>query len=273
MRTLGLAMLVLTLLTLLTTSSAQAKKEEELCHAHRDQCEKDAKSNNRSAILNSCQNCYLTCRPFAPETHPKERHFFRYCLGTCVNHDCIGHEAANSSQVAHQFRCHVYRRWCFNDDMDRNQGDEALKKSCGTCAKACNAASNFRMFCEDRCAIRRFSCAASSSRNATNLNTPLNSKGNDKTWEWLGPVLGAVATIIGAIITVVWVRDFRQTRTTENTVKYPPSPPPIERRNDEVWSNSDNSSTGLAELLERVHQQPVSGRRLCFRAGVDSDHK
>ena len=81
-------------------------------------------------------------------------------------------------------------------------------------------------------------------------------KDNDTVWQWLGPVLGAGATIFAAIITVVWVRD-NHAKSSAFVIKYPSPPPSAEIEYDEAWSNPDYNSI-VAEFVVQDLQQPAS---------------
>ena len=241
------------------SSGNRPRTEAELCRHHRYQCETDAKAQNATAMSESCQNCYLSCKPLAKASQNEMLPIIKNCLDKCVRHDCIGHETVKRRRVTDEFQCHVYRRWCVGDDRFNSHRNDRVKKSCGTCAEVCNYpfSRNHRAYCEDRCTIRSFSCAprlgeitrkpsnppkippqASNQKDedTTIASTPSNTtdsrtttptpKQNDTDtappipngkdiWNWMGPVLGAGATIIGAIITVACVRDYQHINLQE----------------------------------------------------------
>ncbi len=228
------AFLLLNLVTLVTKSSAQSQTEAELCRAHRNQCERGAKANNRMAVLDACQNCFLNCKPLIKQKQNKSQTIsaVKYCLDTGVKYDCIGHEAANRVRMVNKFRCYVSRRHCFHDDKDKGQGNDIVKKSCGACAKVCNSplARNHRNFCESRCSTRNFSCTPSS-----------DSKGNASKWKWSGPVLVAVFVIVDVIITVVWMCYCKHAKFA-GLAKANASPlPPMELGYDQGWPNPEGT--------------------------------
>ncbi len=264
------AFILLTSVALATNSSVQEDTEAARCSALRVQCVKDSSARNSTAMRDSCQKCYHTCFPLVRKKHDEPFDNWNQCLTLCIDHDCIGNDTANGVPVTVDFQCKVYGRWCWTD-FEGNQENDLVNKSCGTCAKVCDFASvrRDRGYCENRCMKRGFACASNNSTTITSptpkpkpkdRNATSQSNGNVKTWEWLGPVLGAVATIIGAVITVVWVRDFRHTRpAAPDTIDPDPSPlPPIEQGYDEGWP-VPYGSTGVAELFEQGVQRPSSG--------------
>ncbi len=268
---------------------------DEQCSVQRAQCERDTKASNVTAMLDSCQNCYLNCAP--PRVGLSDD--ANYCLNACVSKDCIENTTSSGVRVADQFRCLVSKRRCEQDDNLMGDRNDLIRRSCGVCANECNFpfSRQDRNYCEEQCSARNFSCVAKPRRITTKatpppvnitlappkpkdsdppaVNRPTDTFGNstpapkpkelkvssnsadNKVWQWLGPVLGAAATIFGAIITVVWVRD-HHAKASALVIKYPPPPHAVELGYDEGWPNPDNT-TGVAELVEQNEQQPSSG--------------
>lgn len=211
-----------------------------LCREQHHQCYQDWKRNKISSTLRakvSCQSCFNACDNL-PEL--KLRKLGNQCLSFCAERDCLG-DNLNDVEVSDAFQCGVHGRKCYFVFEQTPDEIEHMSRYCGTCARACKD-SHFqidRNYCESRCTIRNTTCAATSETNTTSptptpvsnssdsssktapIEPPRNSSisslsnqenredGVQNLWVWLGPVIGAVATIVGAVITVVWVRDFR----------------------------------------------------------------
>ncbi len=152
------AFFFLILVEIATQSCAQVETGAALCRTHRAQCVRDRKARNANAMRDSCQKCYHTCRPLAKKPGGEPISNWTNCLNDCVRHDCIGSNTANGVPVSNEYRCKVYGRSFWFDYEFRTQQNALVKKSCGTCAEACNfpAVMPDRGYCENRCSIRVF---------------------------------------------------------------------------------------------------------------------
>ncbi len=219
----------------------------EQCTAYRHECEKDLRAlgtTNNSRL--SCQACHTTCASLKKERGTstnktiaeRPSHHAWKCLSGCAKVDCLGNEIEDA-RVTQYFRCRVNHRRCNDHYKFEIWNATITRELCGNCATTCgNANNHYARVCERRCWDRNTTCAAGSDANKnpppptfavppkTKVKTkPRPNAARDPTpkpvkdaraeveptklWEWLGPVLGSIATIIGAVITVIWVRDYR----------------------------------------------------------------
>ena len=221
------------------------------CRASREQCISAENAKNVTAIAESCAKCFHSCLPVPRTELQVDEDYWSACLNICVGHDCVGKGIKRGATVSNLFRCKVYGRWCFFYDKERPDDHPGLRDKCGICAKECDTIDEQdRNYCEARCEVRKLSCPANpvigkvASPSPHSSLEPTKLKPNNL-WEWLGPTLGAAATIIGAIITVVWVRDYRHSNPMPNMP--PPHtddmpPPSISRGYDGDWPDPYGST-------------------------------
>ncbi len=209
------------------------------CERQESRCKTDIRQKDWSRSRQSCDACYTACIVEPLRNDTDSQNSAEQCLKQCVGKNC-GHDPSGVDQLKGVFACRYYGRRCFHDFHSNRP---SISESCPKCISLCppfdTSGRNDTKWCTDRCnernCIRGPSTTpppstsakpsstgasptgetnpkpeATSSPTAVPAASP--SKPDSGPWEWLGPVLGAVATIVGAVITVVWVRDFRHAR-------------------------------------------------------------
>ncbi len=146
------AFLLLTLVAFSTRSSGQAVTKAARCRAQQVQCAIHTKEGNTTAMRDSCQQCYYTCRSVSEKQDIEPQINWNYCLNACVDHDCIGDNTRNGVAVTAEYQCKVYKRWCWAAYTFNTQRHDLVNISCGTCAKVCDYPSfvKDRKYCESR---------------------------------------------------------------------------------------------------------------------------
>ncbi len=264
----------------------------ERCTAELRQCEEDLRTpslTNRSRL--SCQACHFTCNSLTEgEGKSKDEAVVKLagyqgwsCLDKCAKRNCVGNDN-DDANVREDFRCKVHGHRCWHQHKNRARNASAIREFCGKCVSTCrNIMRDSSEWCEARCEEYNTTCAAHSnasmnspvstpavsSREPARKTTPRpnsvsdstskqtnrtpRADGSPKLWDWLGPVLGSAATIIGAVITVVWVRGHRQ--QSLGTMKSTSTDGPATGEYDEDWLKP-NKPVGVSYGTEQSTIRP-----------------
>lgn len=237
---------------------ANAQSPDE-CMAHRVGCELHRRTGNMTGMKETCQKCYSACIPNSAAN-------MEYCLRSCWSTKCL-ERGDDSVKVDVLYQCKIDGRQCWGDVQATKMDFQPnlIRSSCGKCVKSCNSTGELEdvAYCEDRCRVQGTNCSLASTTVPT--PTPVVTKTPPpiivrsttiELWEWLGPVIGAIATIIGAVITVVWVRDVRNNKSAPAT----DNDQPTRQTDDHEWHN-EYEGVGV----NNIYQHPPARRTILGR--------
>ncbi len=226
-------------------------KLKTFCKKEEFRCKREIERKDWPRSRRFCGECYNACNIAELKNDTGAQKSAEWCLDRCATNNCGRGGPTSANQLQGLFACKYYGRRCFYDSTYKKS---AVSVSCPKCTSFCDGlAEPDTNWCTNRCnerncttnnavtgsttptptspipsTIAKTSDTTASSNRESNLEAEATStptavpvatqnKSGSGLWEWLGPVLGAVATIVGAVITVVWVRDFRHARPFAGT--------------------------------------------------------
>lgn len=254
----------------LVSPTNHTSKLKEDCKKHRSECNSYLISKNLLRSRESCQNCVTVCSSEPLTNDEISKGHSAYCLYNCALNDCArGNRGVKLNDF---FSCEYVGNRCWHAWDGRKP---EFPGRCSKCAEICKTINEQDAnWCQSRCGEQGCtsfqSPSPSSEPPSSEKNPPIvsddpvsNNETNTKPnslesagqkhdiWTWLGPVLGAIATIVGAVITVVWVRDSKSTRSRCSICL----PNWIGHTDNEMYL-TENKFTNSLNSLDQIGQPP-----------------